>query len=213
MRFIYILLFVLYTQSIFPQSYTADRIWYKGELHPYYYHHLEQFLKNNPNKRPVPIKEGDLANRGYIAEFTLDDKDNTLYLTNVFVEEASSNTKEKSIKQQILGKGVEKIPMYWINGLYDFGLGDPKVSPTEERPLFDNYLIIEVNRGRVTKYNTFNYKQMERFKSYQWNQFYNTTHYRRVFRLLEESGMDTDRIKDHIRYHVIFYSKRNYILQ
>lgn len=202
----------LFTLVVKSQTYHPDKITINGKTYDYRYHHMEQYFKSFPDKRPVPNKDSTLLNRGYIAEFEID-KEHTFYLKDIKTLQNHDIRQLVSVMNKVSNRENEAMPLFWVNGLFDIGIGDPLYEKDSLFPSYSRYLVIEITKGKLTRLNEFTDKQLKSFKSYQWNTFYYSAAYKRTYNLLKRSGMPEEEIEDHIYYHILFYSKRNFLVK
>ncbi len=202
----------LFTIAAISQTYHPDKITIDGKTYDYRYHHMEQYFRSFPDKRPVPNKDSTLLNRGYIAEFEID-QTRTFYLKDIKIPQDNDFNRLISTMDKVSAQENEKMPLFWVNGLFDIGIGNPIYGKDSLSPSYTQYLVIEITKGKLTRSNEFTEKQLKSFKSYQWNTFYYSAAYRRTYDLLKRSGMPEDEIEDHIYYHILFYSKRNFLIK
>ncbi|MDN3707747.1 hypothetical protein QW060_11535 [Myroides ceti] len=209
MKHLYLLL--LFTvQFLTAQNYHPDKIIIDGITYDYRYHHLEVYFNHYPEKRPVINKDSTIISRGYIAEYEI--KDQVLYLKDIKIP-VDGDYKQLVSNTNTVFQDNKTMKMYWVNGLYDVGLGDPIItSPADTlNPVFNNYYIFEIERGTIIRTNNFTYKQYKRFKDYQWERFRYSEDYTKLYKKMLRTGIPEEDIENHIYYHILFYSKRNFL--
>jgi len=210
MKYIFWLVF-LYIQIATAQTYRPDKIVLDGVQYDFRYHHMETYFKFFNDKRPVVNKDSTIVSRGYIAEYEI--KDNALYFKDLKTPINDDYSNLESNTKKVFSEGEKELKMFWVTGLFDIGLGDP-IFPTAKdslRPIYDNYLVIEIEKGEVKRTNTFSYKIYKSFKDYQLSLFKSSGGYNKLYNRLLETSIAPHEIDSHITYHILYYSKRNFL--
>lgn len=191
------------------KKYEPEQINWNGSTYPYRYHHMEQYFRYYPAKRPVPNIDTTILNRNYLALFEV--KDNKFYLNNIYINGKDPKIKDLSVLNE-LNKENEPLFLSWISGLFDIGTGSEKIDKNDSlSPIYDNYIVFEVNKGYVTRVESFNYSQLKLFKDYQYNRFKETNDYKRLYRKLIYNGLSNFDASLHIYQFILFYSKSNHL--
>lgn len=205
-----LLFLVFFNWSAWAQSYHPDQITIQGQTYDYRYHHMEQYFRSFPNKRPVPLKDSTLIHRGYIAEFEIGN-DLQFYLKDIKIPLNQSYDHLISKFQEISGPTNQPLFLYWVNGLFEVGMGAPIDHKDSLFPTYNKYMVLEITKGKVSRTNIFTHKQLETFKSHQWNIYSTTPAFKKVYESLRLSGLPESEIKNHIYFHILFYSKKNFL--
>lgn len=201
-----ILLFALHTCA--QKNYEPEIISWNGTTYPYRYHHMEQYFRYYPAKRPVVNKDSTIINRNYIAAFEV--KDNKFYLNNILIS-GNNKTKNVSAMNHIHDKS-EPLYLSWVTGLFDIGMGEEKYSVNDTlTPIYDNYIVFEVARGTIGRVENLTYNQLKLFKDYQHKRFKHTEEYTKLKRSLTQNGMTESEASSHIYNFILFYSKTNFL--
>jgi len=205
------LFLICFLQTAIAQTYHPDKMLVNGINQDYRYHHMELYFNHYPEKRPIANKDSTIMTRGYIAEYEINN--NVLYLNDIKTPVNGNYNNLVSNSRKVISPKEKNLKMYWVNGLYDVGLGEARYQNPNDTliPIYDNYLIFEIERGTITRTNTFTYKQYKTFKDYQWEFFRNTDAYTKLYQKLMRTGMDAFETDQHIYYHILFYSKRNFL--
>lgn len=206
----FLIAFLSFFWAVTAQNYHPDQLTFQGTTYPYRYHHMEQYFKTFPNKRPVPLQDSTLIHRGYIAEFEIGD-DGMMVIKDLKINLDPEYKKLKSRFQQVLQSNGKPVHLYWVSGLYEVGIGQPIHWLDSLYPTYSSYYVLEINRGKLSRVNTFTQKQMETFKAYQWNRYKHTSAYSKTYEQLRLSGLKDSEIINHMYFHVLFYSKKNYL--
>ncbi|PJR04444.1 hypothetical protein [Avrilella dinanensis] len=191
-----------FSQEYFPEKITID-----NQSYDYRYHHLESLFNQFPSQRIVE-SDGTILHRNYIAEFTIA-QDSLIYLTNLKVKDKTENWINGN--NLLHDRPDLTRPLYWISGLFEVGLGEPDYTRDSLHPVYENYLVMEFRRGKVTRKREFNALQMSILKENQWKKFHGTNAYVNVYQQLKKNGMPDADIRDYIRKNILFYSKKFYL--
>lgn len=195
--------------SVFGQKYIPDRIQINGNEYDYRFHHLEQYFNYYPDKRIVQNKDSTIVNRGYIAFYEI--LDDELYLRDIKVESSKDSINFVSVREKFSPSTEERIPLRWVNGVVQIGLGIDDFKNDSLRPLNNNNLIFEIQRGKIKRKLQFNKEEMRIFKNFQWNKFRTTNEYLLIYRRLQNLGLSESEINVHIYNNVLYYSKRIFL--
>ena len=207
-HFYFLFLFVI-SFTAFGQKYIPDRIQLNGNEYDYRFHHLEQYFNYYPDKRIVQNKDSTIVNRGYVAFYEI--FENELYLRDIKIENAKDSTGYVSVREKFSPSTEERIPLRWVNGVIQIGLGIDDFKNDSLRPLNENNLIFEIQRGKVNRKVQFNKDEMRIFKNIQWNKFRTTNDYLSIYRKLQNRGLSESEINVHIYNNVLYYSKNIFI--
>ena len=210
MKHLYTIILLLSTIFTWAQKkYEPENIIWNGTSYPYRYHHMEQYFRYYPDKRPVPNIDTTIVNRNYIALFEV--KDNKFFLNNIYINGRNPKTKDLSVLAE-LNKKDESMFLSWVTGLFDIGLGTEKFLANDSlNPIYNNYIVFEVQKGNIGRTETFNYNELKLFKDYQHKRFKQSTEYQKLMRRLIYNGMTEGEASLHIYQFILFYSKSNFL--
>ena len=110
------------------QNYKTEQIIWNGETYSYRYHHMEQYFRYYPNKRPVASIDSTIINRNYLAIFEV--SKNQFYLKDLLIKGNNSKLMNQSVLHKINDK-KEPMLLNWVNGLFDIGIGSEKFLKTD----------------------------------------------------------------------------------
>lgn len=191
------------------KKYEPENIIWNGTTYPYRYHHMEQYFRYYPDKRPVPNIDTTIVNRNYIAAFEV--KDKKFFLKNMYINGRNPKTKDVSVLAE-LNKKDEPMFLNWVSGLFDIGLGTEKFIENDSlAPIYDNYIVFEVQKGNIGRTETFTYNQLKLFKDYQYKRFKQSVEYQKLMLRLIYNGMTEGEASLHIYQFILFYSKSNFL--
>lgn len=192
----------------FSQEYFPEKIIIDDESYTYRYHHLESLFNQFPSQRIVESGKDSIRDRNYIAEFTVS-SDSLIYLTNIRIKN-KKDTWENGNYLLIERPDLTR-PLYWISGLFEVGLGEADYSRGSLHPTYENYLVLEFNRGKVRRRLTLNALQFNVLKENQWKKFHGSNAYEQTVERLRKNGMPDNEIRDYIRKNILYYSKKFYL--
>ncbi|WCM41757.1 hypothetical protein MG290_12510 [Flavobacterium sp. CBA20B-1] len=210
MKQLYTFVFLLIAVNVAAQkNYETEQIIWNGKTYPYRYHHMEQYFRYYPSKRPVPNKDTTIINRKYLAVFEV--KENKFYLNNMYIHGKNQKVKDLSVLQE-LNTTNEPMFLSWVNGLFDIGMGTERFSANDSLiPIYDQYIVFEVKKGIIGRTETFTHNQLKLFKDYQYRRFKETLDYQKLMRRLLYNGMSEGEASLHIYQFILFYSKSNFL--
>ncbi len=207
--FFYVMLFVPFLISAQNTEYETEQIIWEGKTYPYRYHHLEQYFNYHPEKRPVVNTDSTIINRNYIAIFEI--KESTLYLNDLLVSLKHSEDKNQSVLEE-LNQKKGPLPLHWVTGLFEFGIGPEKFHKHDSTLVYyDDYIVFEVNRGKIGRIENFSYNEMKLFKDYQHRRFVQKNDYKRLLERLKKNGMSEVEASSHVYHYILFYSRSNFL--
>lgn len=190
-------------------DYETEQIIWEDETHPYRYHHLEQYFNYHPEKRPVVNTDSTIINRNYIAVFEI--KEDNFYLKDLLVSGNQSEEKNQSVLEN-LNQNKEPLRMYWVTGLFEFGIGPEQYHKHDTTLIYyDNYIVFEVNKGKVGRVENFSNNEMKLFKDYQHRRFVEKSDYKKLLNKLKNDGMSEFEASAHIYHYILFYSRSNFL--
>ncbi|MDR2887010.1 MAG: hypothetical protein LBV26_03255 [Bacteroidales bacterium] len=168
-----ILLTILFTSKIFGTPQIPDKIIYNGKEYRLLHNTpMENYFKKYPDKNPqkgnIPLLTG--LWRGYVATFEI--KGNQLYLKDIEVPtEGCIDNKSyyglswKSVLNEIF-PNTKLVKIDWMTGLLILPTGE--IVEHEQRygdyPTYENYILLEIDKGILKKEKQVGHKEYEEFK-------------------------------------------------
>ncbi len=194
MKTFLIIVFSFISLNIFATAQFADRIIYKGQEYALNCNPLEDFFYKNPVKRP---KKGSFCTgllRGYVA--TLEISDNQLLLKDIEIIVPDTLNKKTDIKSVSVIKevfpGQEKISIDWFSGLLVIPYGKVvNYVHMGYASTYENYYLLEIDKGKFIKERKLNSKQYDQFKERQFQEFKKTEEYKK-----EKESMQKEKYSD-----------------
>jgi len=218
-----ILTLLISSLTLFATAQIPDLLIYKGKEYKLQTNPLEAYFEKHPDKRPN--KGGSSALwRKYIATFKI--KDNYLYLediatqftkiTKITKEESKKNKTiknfkfksiKKSIKEEIFKKQIIKID--WFTGILVLPYGKMiNYVHMGYGSTYENYILLEVQKGKITKKKDLTAKEYQLFKEVQFSEFKKTNEYKKIVSELKNQGSSQEFIDNFLRDVVIEYSSK-----
>jgi len=192
----------------FAQKYQPDRVIYNNKEFDYRFHHLEQYFNYYPDKRIVINKDSTIINRGYIALYEI--FENEIYLRDIKVQK-KENSEYISVREKFNPSKEERIPLRWVNGVSQIGLGQDDFKRDSLRPINTNNIIFEIQRGKIQRKLELGKEEMRIFKNFQFQKYQNTHEYLLLTYRLRQTELNDDQIKIHIFNNVFYYSKKIFL--
>lgn len=209
MKNYFVLFLFVFCFAVYAQRYLPDRMLLNGNEYDYRFHHLEQYFNYYPDKRIVPNKDSTIVNRGYVAFYEI--YNDELFLRDIKIENKQDSTGYVSVREKFSPATEERIPLRWINGVVQIGLGVDDFKNDSLRPLNNNNIVFEIQRGKIKRKVQFNKDEMRIFKNFQWNKFRITNDYLLIYNKLQNMGLSESEINVHIYNNVLYYSKSIFI--
>lgn len=205
--FVLFIIALCFTINLSATPQMPDKIIYKGKVYKLLSFPLESYFKTHPDKRPKTKGMSTGLWRNYIATFEI--KNNQLYVKDIKImvfDSKSSKEKYKSVINQVF-PNQKNVKADWDSELLEVATG----KYIEVEPLiygkidYENYLILEINRGNVLRALHLNYKELDEFKEKQFLAFKKTEGYNKlVVKLKKRVGNDD--IESLIRYNILEYT-------
>jgi len=191
------------------QKYQPDRILVNNKEYDYRFHHLEQYFNFYPEKRIVQNKDSTIFNRGYIAFYEI--FENEIFLRDLKIPEKKDSITLVSVRDKFSNSTEERIPLRWINGVIQIGIGEDDFKKDSLRPINTNNLVFEIQRGKIKRKIQFGKEEMRVFQNFQWNKFQTTNEYYSLYRKLQNLNYTESEITLHLFNNVFYYSKKIFL--
>lgn len=204
--FLVALLTVFFHSIVLGTPQIPDKIIYHGKeykIQTKSNYPVESYFEKHPDKRPEPIASS--LWRGYVATFEI--KGSRLYLKDIEIR--NSESEWKSIRNDLF-PNQESLKIDWFTGILVLPSG--KIVASEKcygcDPTYENYTLLEIDKGILKKEKTVNYKDFEKFKEEQFQAFTQTEAYgKNKDRLKKRRWTDKD-INSLLRNNIIDYSSK-----
>ena len=169
-----------------------DILFYKGKKYSLYTNPLEGYFKKYPDKRPKTSIISTANWRGYVATFEI--IDSTIFLRDIEieVEDAKNRIRRKSAMDDVF-PGQKVVALEWFNGLLTLPYGQMiQYVHMGYSSAYENYLILEIRVGTLTKAKDFKHEDYIKFKDKQFELFKRTPEYEKTLSVLKEKFKASD---------------------
>jgi hypothetical protein len=183
-----------------------DILIYKGKKHSIYTNPLEVYFKKHPDKRPKTsiISTGNW--RGYVATFEIIDSMLLLRDIEVVGEDGKNGLRARSAMDEVF-PGQKAMALEWFNGLLTLAYGQLiQYVHMGYSSAYENYTILEIRHGNLTKTKDFKHEDYIKFKGRQFELFKKTDDYKKTLFILKEKLKSSDeQIESFIKTHETEY--------
>lgn len=199
--------FFLTPVSLFSTIQIPDKVIHKGKEYILHTNPLEEFFRIHPEKKPDFEFTSTALWRGYVATFEIiDDK---LFIKDIEVENTKpdfTGNEWKSVLKDIFPDS-DKIEADWFSGLLVLPYG--KINNNIYMD-YSDYLVIEIENGKLNKEKKFTRKEFNKFKKRQFEAFKSTSEYEKGKEQLKANDPKiSDRICDEfIRNSITSYTTK-----
>lgn len=204
--FLVILLSLFFGQNAFATAQYPDIIIYNGNEYSLNSNPLELFFEKNPDKRPESEISSTALWRGYIAKFEI--KNNQLFLKDIKIQYIDTTEKElwKSVIEEVF-PNKKDIKIEWFTGLLVIPHGKlVNYIHMGYASKYENYILLEIDKGNLKKEKTFNGVDYQKFKEKQFLAFKKTKKYEKIRNDLQKEGLDLKAIDSFLKIYVIEYT-------
>ena len=189
-----------------------DKIIFNGTEYNLDSNPLESYFEINLDKRP----KGDLKStalwRGYRATFEM--RDSQLFVKDIQIQYLDTTDKNdqdikwKSVMRDVFPDKIN-VKVDWLSGLLVINFGKRvNYYATGYGSSFDQYLLLEIDKGNYIKSKQYNDKEFESFKDRQFSAYKKTTEYREIKAKLEKGGSSDDSTDNFLRSVVTKYTSK-----
>ena len=189
-----------------------DMIFYNGKEYFLHNNPLESYFEKYPNKKPQSGMISSALWRGYIATFEI--KNNQLLLKDIEIQVYdTSNEKEYKLTQvSVINKvfpNNEIVKIDWMTGLLVLPYGKiVNYVHMGYASTYENYILLEINKGNLIQARDFTGKQYEKFKEKQFQVFKKTDEYKQLKYDMKKEGSTDDSIESFLKTYVIDYTSK-----
>jgi len=189
-----------------------DKIIFNGTEYNLDSNPLESYFEINPDKRP----KGDLKStalwRGYRATFEM--RDSQLFVKDIQIQYLDTTDKNdqdikwKSVMRDVFPDKVN-VKVDWLSGLLVINFGKRiNYYATGYDSSFEQYLLLEIDKGNYIKSKQYNDKEFESFKDRQFSAYKKTADYRETKAKLEKDGSSDESTDNFLRSVVTKYTSK-----
>ena len=228
-----IITFVLFFLSfnLFATAQSPDYLVYKGKKHMLHSNPLEEYFKEYPERKPKTTMRSSALWRGYIATFEVKDKKIVLNdikirvdfekwksVKNKVVDDYYKNEDEDEIEDKVEVKVTwyqefinhltrKDLVIDWFTGILVLPYGEEiNYVHMGYGSTYENYILLEVEDGVITREKNLKAKEYELFKEVQFSQYKKTAEYKKTLKELSKHGNSKEFIDNFLRSFIIQYT-------
>lgn len=188
----FLFVFLFSGVAVFATAQFPDKIFYNGKEYSLHTNPMEEYFKKFPDKKPKTGMVSSALWRGYVATFEI--SENALYLRDIQIEvrKADSDkpfeTEWKSFLPEIAPAG-QRLKIDWFTGILVLPHGKlVNYVHMGYGSTFENYILLEIDRGDFKRAKDFDHKEYEAFKEKQFAAFKKTEEYKKLADDLKKRG-------------------------
>lgn len=208
-----VLLMVLLKLTTFATAQYPDKIVYKGKTYNMHSNPLESYFARNPEKRPRGGNSSTALWRGYIATFEA--RNGSLYVRDIEIMVRDTARKDgyamkyQSVLEQVF-PGQTDIRVDWLTGLLVIPYGKlVHYVHMGYGSTYKHYILLEIDKGNVTKHKHLRYAKYEAFKNKQFRAFKKTDEYQQLkASLLKKESIEEEDLDGFLKSFIIEYTSR-----
>jgi hypothetical protein len=209
------MLIACFSATAFGCGQIPDKIIYKGKkyqlLHSF---PMESYFKKHPDKSPGKYRtiNSTALHRGYVGTFEI--KEVQLFLKDLEIEDGwkrddRGNPIWKSVMNEVF-TNQKLVKIDWISGIFVLPTGGIVGTLPNYRleAIYENYIVLEIDKGILTKEKQFGYEEYEDFLVKQFESFKKTDEYEELKAKLLKKRWKEEKLDSHIQYQIIEYSTK-----
>ena len=162
---------------------------------------METYFRKHPDKRPRGSVTSTALWRGYIAVFEF--RENTLVLKDIDVEGVFG---WRSVKNKVVPNG-KVLEIDWFTGILEIPIGElVQYAHSGYSSTYNDYILLEIRKGKLTGTRRFNYEQYEQFKERQFQAYKKTDAYKLQVAELRKEDKSQENIDFLLRHYIMNYA-------
>ena len=198
--------------TTFATAQYPDKIFYDGKEYSLHTNPLESYFEKNPDKRPKGGIMSSALWRGYVATFEM--RDSQLFVKDIQVQywdttdKNNYDTKSKTVMTEVF-PDKKNVKVDWLSGLLVLPFGKlVNYVHMGYGSTYENYFLLEIDKGNFIKSKQFDYKNYEIFKDKQFLAYKKTEAYKETKATLKKDGSTDEFIDSFLRSFVTEYTSR-----
>lgn len=210
--FLTIILTLFLGLKAFATAQYPDKIIYNGKEYSLHSNPLEPYFQKNPDKRPRGGSMSTALWRGYVATFEI--RNDQLLLKDIEIEyedttsKKSYSSKWRSVINEVFPEKKD-IKIEWLTGLLVLPHGKlVNYVHMGYGSTYQNYMLLEIDKGDLKKEKRFKHEDYERFKEKQFQAFKQTEEYRKIKLDLLKGGRTDESIDSFLLRFVTEYTSK-----
>jgi len=203
---------ILLCFTAFATAQYPDKIIYNGKEYKLHSNPLETYFEKFPDKRPKGSIMSTALWRGYVATFEI--KDSQLLLKDIQIQYWDTTNREnhdnkwKSVMNEVF-PDQKIVKVDWLTGLIVLPHGKLiNYVHMGYGSTYENYFLLEINKGEFIKAKRFNYKEYEKFKDKQFLAYKQTDDYKKIKTDLKKDGTTEEFIDNFLRNFITQYTTK-----
>lgn len=204
-----ILLSILSFAKVSATAQYPDKISYNGKEYSLLTNPLEKYFEKNEEKRPKGGMISTALWRGYVASFEI--IENQLFVKDIKIKiwnENSDNAQWKSVIHEVFPEAKQR-KIDWFNGILTLPYGEMvNYVHMGYGSTYENYILIEVEKGKSIRTKDLNFKDYENLKEKQFEAYKKTKEYLQHKKELEKDGGKQKDIDAFLRSFVTEYTEK-----
>ena len=204
------------TISLLGTPQIKDNIIYKGKKYILLHNFpMENYFKKYPDKTPPKgcYVSSTALWRGYVATYVI--KENQLYLKDIGIQDGEKSNERgvystiwKSVMNEVF-PNQKLVKINWVTGLFVLpkGKGNHNV-PYGAYSIYENYIVLELEKGVLKQEKEFTYEEYEEFKKQQFEAFKETEEYEKEKEKLKRKKFTDEEVDSMIQFKIIEYSTK-----
>lgn len=186
-----------------------DKIFYSNKEYSLLTNPLEKYFEKNEDKRPKGGVISSALWRGYVATFEI--IENQLFVKDIEIkiwDEKFDRTEWKSVINEVFPEVAQR-KIDWFNGLLTLPYGEQiNYVHMGYDSSYENYIIIEIEKGKSIKSKDLNFKEYESLKRKQFEVYKKTVEYLERKKELKKDGWKQKDIDGFLRSFVTEYTEK-----
>ena len=198
--------------STFATAQYPDKIFFNGKTYSLHTNPLEIYFEKYPDKKPKGGLMSSALWRGYVATFEI--RDSQLIVKDIEIQiwdttsGKNNDIKWKSVLNEVFHEKKD-MKVDWLTGLLVLPYGKiVNYVHMGYGSTYENYYLLEIDKGDFVKTKQFGYKDYEKFKDNQFKAFKQTDEYKNIKAKLQKDGSTEDFIDKFLRSFVTQYTSK-----
>ncbi|MCO5252609.1 MAG: hypothetical protein M9949_14470 [Candidatus Kapabacteria bacterium] len=203
---------IISLQNAFGTAQIPDKIKYNDMDYSLFSNPLETYFEKYPDLRPKGGWQSTALWRGYKASFEI--SRDILYLRDIEINVRDTDSKKRYASKWIsvlndVFPDQKDIVVDWLTGLLVLPSGELlEYVHMGYASTYENYLLLEIDKGILIKEIQFTGEEYEEFKDKQYQAFKQTDEYQEIKAELLKDGNTEEFIDDFLKIYVIEYSSK-----
>jgi hypothetical protein len=204
--------FAAFTCSVFATAQIPDRIIYAGKEYSLHTNPMDLYFSKHPKKKPRDEIMFTALCRGYVATFEFQKEKLILKDIEIEIPVEKKNGKFSSEWKSFLADIAPKdspLNIDWFTGILVLPFGEEvDYVHMGYGSTYSNYILLEIQSGKLTGKKELNYKQYESFKAKQFEAYKKTDAYKKQVQKIRKENDSQESIDSFLRSYVLDYTSK-----